>query len=64
MGGFGSGWKRTRRTAVEDGIVLDPAALTSHGLLTNGSHGKWEWRSRGKLLAAVGYVVDLRTDPW
>jgi len=62
MGGFGSGWHRGRRLAVEDGIVLDIAAIARHGHFENGKYGTWTWRQFGEVIFEVGFIVDLRNE--
>ena len=63
MGGCGSGWRWSKKATVEDGLVLDMAALVRRNALETGAwtSGSWVWRYEGyqERLATIGYEANL-----
>lgn len=70
MGGYGSGWQGSRRTRVEDCLVLSVAALVrAKALMAEAwTSGSWCWTREGEAAphATIGYEADLRdpADAW
>jgi hypothetical protein len=66
MGGYGSGWQGSRKTRVEDCLVLSMAALVRKKALVAGrwTAGSWGWTWEGETAphATIGYEASLR-DP-
>lgn len=63
MGGSGSGFQGTRKTAVEDGLTLSISTMMSKGALVPGqmTSGTWGWSYPGRAShASIGYVGDMR----
>jgi len=63
MGGSGSGWRGAKKATVEDGLILDIAALVRKQALVGGARtsGSWTWRYEWhqERLATIGYEADL-----
>jgi hypothetical protein len=50
MGGQGSGWQRTRKLTVEEGLILDVKDLVAKGVLDPGwRNGSLRWQSSAAL---------------
>lgn len=70
MGGFGSGWQRSKRTTVEDCLPLTLSQMLQQNALTPGkrSAGSWSWYRHGEeeRYAFIGYDADLSDfeDAW
>jgi hypothetical protein len=66
MGGYGSGWQRSRKTTVEDCLVLSMATFVRRKALVPGActRGGWGWWREGEKdpFARLGYEVDA-SDP-
>lgn len=64
MGGSGSGFQGTRKTAVEDGLTLSLSTMMRKGALVPGqlTTGTWCWSRPGQEpYARVGYIADMRS---
>ena len=66
MGGPGSGWRGTKKDAVEDGLVLSVFDLVRKKALVPGSwtRGSWIWRhgyggAEDQAIATIGYEANL-----
>lgn len=63
MGGSGSGFQGSRKTAVEDGLTLSISNMMAKGALVPGqmTSGTWGWSYPGRAAyASIGYVGDMR----
>jgi hypothetical protein len=62
MGGYGSGWQRSKKTTVEDCLVLSMATFVRRKALVPGActRGGWGWWREGEKdpFARIGYEVD------
>ena len=63
MGGYGSGWQGTKKTTVDESLVLSVSDLVRKGALatdtrTTGALG-WTYRGEDKPHATIGYEADL-----
>ncbi len=57
MGGFGSG-RKWGKTCTEDMQGLDVRRLHRAGRLEPGSSCRWQWSSRGEVVASIGVAVE------
>lgn len=62
MGSSGSGWRRSKKATVEDGLVLSMTTFVHRKALVPGAHtqGSWGWWREGEKdpFARIGYEVD------
>src|SRR4051794_3753649 len=70
MGGYGSGWQGSKKTRVEDCLVLSAATLVHKKALVAGAwtSGSWGWTCEGAAAqhATIGYEASLidPADAW
>ena len=63
MGGHGSGWQRTRKLTVEEGLTLAVKDLVAIGALSPAwRQGSLSWRSGAETLATVGFGSTTYSD--
>lgn len=66
MGGYGSGWRGSKKATVEAGLVLSMTDLVRKGAAVPGSwtRGSWVWRHgygspENRVTASIGYEASL-----
>jgi hypothetical protein len=70
MGGYGSGWQGSKKTQVEDSLVLSTTSLLHRKALVPGAWtaGSWAWTYEGEAAphATIGYEASLQNpaDAW
>jgi hypothetical protein len=63
MGGYGSGWQRTRKLTVEEGLTLAVKDFAAIGAIGPRWHeGSFSWRSGTETRATVGYGSTTYSD--
>lgn len=66
MGGSGSGWRYSKKTTVEDGLILSMSELVRKKALVTGglSSGAWCWRysPHEETFASISYEANLIND--
>jgi hypothetical protein len=63
MGGRGSGWQRTRKLTVEEGLTLAVKDLVAIGALNPAwREGSFTWRSGTETIATVGFGSTTYSD--